>query len=203
MENLFFLVVVLIIIVSNVISIRKRIKTQQSGQKDEARPGEGGWKSTIEKVLSQLKEEFEPQAGKSSGRERISGEPGEGFFEEAYPEPEPLTRHAPASGTATGHRMESKIDQAYRMKDGRERRTGGSQTAADSKEHRFAMAEKESREAADAGPKETSSPEEKPAEEFARMPGYTYSVAQLQRAVIWSEILGSPVALQKERREVW
>lgn len=210
MENLFFLVVVLIIIVSNVVSIRKRIKTQQSGRAGEKQAQASGWKASIEKMLNQLKEELDPESGKPARREQRSSAPGEILFEEAYEQPGAPAGQAPAGQASTGQasirqRGESKIDRAYRMKEAREDRVGTRERQSDAQaQHRVAMAEKTPEAAtADDSRQKAAVPEETPAEEFAHLSADTYSVAQLQRAVIWSEILGPPVALQKERREVW
>ncbi len=204
MENLFFLVVVLIIIVSNVVSIRKRIKAQQSGQAGEKQAQTSGWKSSIEKMLNQLKEELDPESGKPARREQGSSAPGEILFEEAYEQPGAPAGQASTAQAATGQRGESKLDQAYRMKETRHERAGTRGRQSDAQAQRVAMAEKTRKAETAADDRQKAAvPEETPAEEFAHLSADTYSVAQLQRAVIWSEILGPPVALQKGRREVW
>lgn len=190
MENLFFLIVVLVIIITNVISIRNRMKKQQSGESDEARPGEkqdrAGWRNSVEKFLEQMREELEPAPEDPTGYRPRSRDQ-----EAVLPE----KREEQPARTAGREQRVEKDKKTYMESLGKDAETAGK---------RYADKRKEIGQDAIGAPaiEKKSAPASLPAREFSAVTGDTYSVAQLQKAVIWSEILGSPVALRKEGREI-
>ncbi len=194
MDNLFFLLIVLVIIISNVVSIRKRLKKQQSAKADENRRDEkqkqGGWRNSVEVFLEQLKEKFEPIPDAPPGAGRRPKEAKDGFYEEAEKQPDTPVK---------------KEDRGYRIEQGRKTLLEGLGSDADASRQKYADKRKAIQDAAKAADikRKNALPEASPAGEFSAMAGDAYSVAQLQRAVIWSEILGSPVALRKGGQEPW
>lgn len=204
MENLFFLLIFLIIIISNVVSIRKRMKKQQEQENEAAaRPGgapagssqkdrkpEAGWRRSLEKFFEQLKDELEPASDGPTGRGRGIRIPDEPLLEERAEKSREKTSDAKA-GKRTG---------AWGEKRTAMERLGGEERASD----RFGDANRQIREAAAPTSPEKDVPEKGAmAREFSIETGRSYSVAQLQKAVIWSEILGTPVSLRKGGGEPW
>ena len=205
MENLFFLLIFLIIIVSNVVSIRKRMKKQQEQENEAAaRPAaapagsvkkdqnpEAGWRRSLENFLGQLKEELEPVTEEPSGYGRRTRIPDEPLFEERAGK---AREKRPDTGGG-GKRTEAREERRTAM----ERLSGEERVSS-----RFSEANREIREAADQPSPKKDEPEKGAmAREFSVETGRSYSVAQLQKAVIWSEVLGTPVSLRKEGGEPW
>ncbi len=204
MENLFFLLIFLIIIVSNVVSIRKRMKKQQEQEKEAAsRPAaapagsvkkdqnpEAGWRRSLENFLGQLKEELEPVTEEPTGYGRRTRVPDEPLLEER-------------TGKAREKKPDTRADKRTEAREVRhtamERRSMEEKTSG-----RYGDANREIREAAAPPSPKKDVPEKGAlAREFSLETGRSYSVAQLQKAVIWSEILGTPVSLRKEGGEPW
>ena len=203
MENLFFLVIVLIIIVSNVINIRRRVRGQQTpGPEDKKKQAsQSGWKKSLENLMEQLKEEFEPLSDKPAGRERVSKEPGRSrdIIEEEVILPKASERSPGWQG------RERVIERSYSM-EGRESALDRQSRDKSQYQRRAAVERKDSeaiRGDATVFPERKPGVAQTPAQAFSSRSGSTYSIAQLQTAVIWSEILGHPVALRKGRRDTW
>lgn len=204
MENLFFLLIFLIIIVSNVVSIRKRMKKQQEQEKEAAaRPAsvpaesakadhkqEAGWRRSLENFLGQLKEELEPVTEEPTGYGRRTRIPDEPLFEERAGK-----AREKKPDTGGGKRTEAREERRTAMES-----LSGKERAS----NRFGEANREIREApAQPSPKKEAPEKGAMAREFSVETGRSYSVAQLQKAVIWSEILGTPISLRKEGGEPW
>lgn len=196
MENLFFLLIVAIIIISNVLSIRKRIRDQQAGAPDQKKQKpQTGWRKSVENLLEQLKEEFEPLSDQAADRERAaSSQPSE----RADTSPRPTER------SPRWQERKRETERSYSM-EGKESLLDRQSRDKDIIKRQAAVTRKDSEAIrGDAAPLERKPlVAGTPAQGFSSRPGHTYSVAQLQKAVIWSEILGHPVALRKERRETW
>jgi hypothetical protein len=203
MENLFFLLIVFVIIVSNVLSIRKRMRDRQAGappgsQEKEQTP-QAGWRKSVEKLLEQMREEFEPlPPGKPSEHERAPKER----------KPPEIAEKADRgyTGRPPGWKdVKRKTERSYSM-EGRESLLERQSRDKEVIKRQAAVTRKDSeaiRGDAIGIPKRKPHLMQTPAQEFSSRAGNTYSVAQLQTAVIWSEILGHPVALRKGRREPW
>ena len=204
MENLFFLLIFLIIIVSNVVSIRKRMKQQQAQEKEQAaRPAaaqpdaakkeqkpETGWRRSLEDFLGQLKEELEPATEEPTGYGRGARIPDDPLIEERAGKPREK-RPDTGKGKWTEAREEGRTDTGRRSME--EWASG-----------RYGDTNREIRESAARASREKEAPEKGAmAQEFSVGSGRSYSVAQLQKAVIWSEILSTPVSLRKEGGEPW
>lgn len=199
MENLFFLLIVVIIIVSNVLSIRKRMRDQQAGAPEQKKQKpQTGWRKSVENLLEQLKEEFEPLSDQAADRERAPQEMRKTSYEE-----KDISRQ-PSERSPHWQERKRKIERSYSM-EGKESLLDRQSRDKDIIKRQAAVTRKDSE--AIRGDAAVSERKPRvagtPAEGFSSRPGYTYSVAQLQRAVIWSEILGHPVALRKGRRETW
>ncbi len=203
MENLFFLLIFLIIIISNVVSIRRRMKQQQQEKEHSARPAaaqpgaarkeqnsETGWRRSLEDFLGQLKEEFEPATEESTGYGRGARIPDDPLIEERDGKPREK-RPDTGRGTRTAAREEGRTDMERRRM---EERAAG----------RYGDTDREIRDsAARPSPKKEAPEKGAIAQAFSVGNGRSYSVAQLQKAVIWSEVLGTPVSLRKEGGEPW
>ena len=203
MENLFFLLVLLIIIVTNVLNIKKKMKKQQPGA-PETQPGQakqerqGGWRQSVEELLEYLKDELEPASDKeSAGHGRKPGRPRDVLPEEteyAHSKAPELRGTERAYNMAQGR--ESLIEKQARDEGVSRRRVAVSRKESEAIRGDVALGTPSMGKTAPAAPT--------PAQEFSATPGSAYSVAQLQRAVIWSEVLGHPVALRKKARgETW
>ncbi len=193
MENLFFLLVVLVIIVTNVINIRKRLKKQQSGQaeaQEDEKQALTGWRKSVGKFLEQVREEFEPIPDDPSAGRRPGGDE-EIFYGEMAEKPNKMDARRPSEGEAA-----SPSGRSYRMGETKRAAAAWQRPAG-----RPIETKKPPEYAAEAGEKAISG--DLPARAFSSKTGDAYSVAQLQRAVIWSEILGAPVSLRKGGQEPW
>lgn len=213
MENLVFLLIVLIVIVSNVINIRKRMKAQQQKGEQQSSPTperpreKSGWRESAEKFFEQLKEEIEPASPERSGersgehfgksradrlgqtrRERVDQDRGFGDPEASPGE----ARTRMSAGEPSGTKDREAVAEA---------RGEASEPAGQGYVHQRHALQKD--EGASVARKKKADGKVLPAHEFARKSGKGYSVAQMQKAVIWSEILGPPIALRKEERTSW
>ncbi len=206
MENLFFLVVVLIIVVSNVLNIRKRLRKQQEEARrqaegpppqkvDEPHPQQVGWRETVQKLFEQLKEELEPvseDSQKAPGRRRSPDGP-------VYETPaEQTVKSAPEKAARVGS-----AETAYRAAE--ERRAAKKRRDPEASVGRHYAGAGKAMAAADMDVRRDSKTPAaaKNARGKSAWAGDAYSVAHLQKAVIWSEILGHPVSLRKEGQEPW
>ncbi|MFO8113540.1 MAG: hypothetical protein R6T92_13630 [Desulfosalsimonadaceae bacterium] len=202
MENLFFLLVVLVIIVSNVINIRKRLRKQQSGQSEaqgDEKQALTGWRKSVEKFLEQVREEFEPIPDDPSAG-RPPGGDEENFYGEMAEKPNKMDARRPSEGEAA-----RPSGRGYRMGETKRAVSKGVGKDENDSWQKPAGSPIETQRAPEyaAEPGEKTFPGDLPARAFSSVTGDAYSVAQLQRAVIWSEILGAPVSLRKGGQEPW
>lgn len=203
MENLFFLLVVLVIIVSNVINIRKRLKKQQSGQAEQQKDKKQaltGWRKSVEKFLEQVKEEFEPiPDDPAAGRRPGSDE--DMFYGGNGEKPHKMDVQRPSQG-----KEERKSAWRSRMEESKKavsKSTGKDADASWQRKTGMPIGIQEEAPENTDGRGGTSFSGDLPARAFSAKTGEAYSVAQLQTAVIWSEILGAPVSLRKGGQEPW
>ena len=205
MENLFFLVVVLIIVVSNVLNIRKRLRKQQEEAQrqaegppqkvDEPHSQQIGWRETVQKLFEQLKEELEPVSEDSQKAPRRRRIPDEPVYETPAAQP---VKSAPEKTARIGS-----AETAYLAAE--ERRAATKRRDPEASAGRLYAGAGKAMAAANMDVRRDSKTPatEGNVREKSAWIGDAYSVAHLQRAVIWSEILGHPVSLRKEGQEPW
>ncbi|MGM0453948.1 MAG: hypothetical protein ACQERN_12350 [Thermodesulfobacteriota bacterium] len=222
METLFFLIVLAIIIVSNIVNIKKRLKDASPG---ESSGGKKEGKSGIKGVIAQIKSELEQATAEPAGqRQRSSG------WEDLIPEygadqgrteAEPADKASAETRQPTDReeggktRMESlkhqgktpearmdRADRADRADLGQ--RADRVQRQTPEKKNRPEEPERQAPVAAE--PQSRRPRGEKPAPVYGMTGGgrrRVYSAKQLQQAVVWSEILGRPVGLRGQDQDVW
>lgn len=203
MENLFFLVVLLIVIIANVINLKKRTKGEPSGGIAAENPASSGYsgalgslKTSVEKFLEQIKGEFDTSSDGLSDRVRRS--PGDEDLVPGQPEPARRKHGLPKQAETRQDKRSPGL------------RRGRETTRDPSMERRADKApplisrpgaakydvEKPLRDKLDSNKREDS--DAKPAADLSVFRKGVHSVSQLQRAVVWSEVLGPPVALRKD-----
>lgn len=222
METLFFLVVLAIIIVSNIVNIKKRLKDASSG---EPSGGQKEGKSGVKDVIARIKSELEQATAEPAGeRQRSSGWEGliSGYGAEPRPaEAEPAEK-ASADTVQKAQSAEKRQPEA-RKKSGK--------TLMESLKHQGKTPEARMDRADRADRADRQTPEKKirpeelqrqvpaAAEPQSRRPGgekpapvygmtgrgrrRVYSAKQLRQAVVWSEILGRPIGLRGQDPHVW
>ncbi len=206
MENLFFLIVLAIIIITNVANIRKKMKS--AGDDSGAA---GGWAKNLKKMLNDIKAEMEKTAGqtpskprRSSGWEDLIGgggqEPSETWREPESTEKQPEARTL--METKAPPRIETKAPPG--IEKGRRTHLESLQKRGETPEARLADKRKESSGVISRQyyPKLPKMPDAPLASPLHRK-RCAYSIAELQNAVIWYEILGKPVSLRQPDREPW
>ena len=190
MESLIFILVLVIIIISNLVRVQKKLKTAAPGDREE-KSQPGGWKQSLRDTWEQVKKEMEAPAGDAQTRESGGRRPSgwEGLMPEQQPaaeksEPAPAASGAPSTPPrpepARAARGQTLIES--RSQEGRtpEARVG--------KTERRAIAP----------------PLKGPAEPVKHRPHrLELSREKVRHAVIWYEVLGPPMSLRDPEREMW
>jgi len=203
MENLFFLVVLLIVIIANVINLKKRTKRGPSGGIAAENPASSGYsgalgslKTSVEQFLEQIKGEFGTSSDGLSDRVRRS--PGDEDLVPGQPEPARRKQGLPKQAETRQDKRSPGLPK------GRENiRDPFMERRAEKTPPLIARPgaakndiEKQIKDRLDTNKRDVL--DVKPAADLSVFRKGVYSVSQLQRAVVWSEVLGPPVALRKD-----
>jgi len=184
--------VLVIIIISNLVRVQKKLKTAAPGEGEEkAQPG--GWKRRLRDTWEQVKKEMEAPAGdaqtRESGRRRPSGwedlMPAQKPGEEKSEQPQ-----APARAEAPPSRPRHEPVRAGRGQTLIESRSLEGRTP----EARVGKTERRA----------PAPPLKGPGEALKHRPHrLELSREKVRHAVIWYEVLGPPMSLRDPEREMW
>ena len=191
MESLIFILVLVIIIISNLVRVQKKLKAS-APENQEEKPQTGRWKQDLKNVWEQVKKEMEGPAGDAQTRDPGGRRPS--GWEDLMPAQEPSAERA----EPTPARPETPSVSRPRHEPVR---AGRGQTLIESRSQEGRTPE------ARVGKTERRAiaPPLKGPDEPAKHRPHRLALSRekVRHAVIWYEVLGPPMSLRDPEREMW
>lgn len=219
MENLFFLLVLAIIIIANIVRIQKKIKEESAGESASGQPGQSpGIKDVVARIKSELEQASEQPVGdkgQSTGWEAVVPGYGDGRqpgqaetagtepAEDRKAEKSDDEQKIPVREKSGQTRMDS-LKQRGQTPEARMDRANGEKAvkkkaAENPRRQTSVVTQTRPMGAAETAASIYGSPARRRGRRLRRW----HSAGQLRNAVVWSEILGRPVGLRKQGEQIW